>query len=451
MSTEIGSYLADFDKLERTLNGMSGSHYHLLKKNALELFQQQGFPSQQQEAWKYTNTRVFRNQPFKLAQPGTAVELSLQDIHQKYMPGLSCYLITFIDGIYAQDLSDTLPADVQVSSLRSLLHAKQDERNLELFSLLDKRFASLASREQHGFVALNTALSSDGLIIHLCPGQKLEQPIFVLFLSTAYEAQIASYPRILISLDRGAEAQVFEAYHALQDREYVCNSVAEVFIAEQANLEHCRIVCEAPSGMHISRLSVEQKSNSNFQTSVFNFSANLIRNEVQLRVDGEQIVSRLNGLTLASSNARVDNSTVIEHLKPSSESFELYKGIYADRSQGAFSGTIVVHPDAQKTNSMQSSKSLLLADTAQSSTRPQLKIWADDVKCTHGATVGELDQEAMFYLRSRGISESLAKGMLIHAFGSDVIKELKNDSLREFLEQELVGRLAALEPQTEQN
>lgn len=433
-------YLAEFQKMEQGLNGVATSPFHAVRKQALSQFQEIGFPSQEQEEWKYTNTRVFRNSPFKQVSSPARLELTKEQVREQYAPYSDLTLLTFVDGFFSESLSDEFPTGVKLGTIQAELH-KQDS---ELVELLCTHFAKTADTNEHGFIALNTALVQDGALLTVEANQEIAKPICTIFLSSGSEENLASYPRLLLKLEKGAKAEVIEAYHALKDVAYVTNSVSEILLDQEARLEHSRLVFENSAALHVSKLALVQKSNSHFQSSVFNFGGSTIRNDISATLDGEYIESRLNGLNIGSKNQRVDNSTVIDHAKPNSESFELYKGIYADKSQGAFSGTIIVRPDAQKTNAEQSSKSLLLSDTAGANARPQLKIWADDVKCTHGATVGELDEEGLFYLRSRGIRQEEAKNLLIHAFASDVIKEVKSPELREYLENKLMQKLVEL-------
>ena len=274
----------------------------------------------------------------------------------------------------------------------------------------------------------------------------IEHPLQVLYLSTGSSQSSFIPVRNLIVAEAGSSLQVIESYaslanHRTDAEHYFTSAVTEVVCREDAVVEHTKIQHEGKQAAHIARLHVHQSARSTFTSHVFNFGGKLVRNEIHPVLDGERIECYLNGLTVISAEQHTDNTTIIDHAKPNCFSRELYKGIYGGSSSGAFSGTIIVRPDAQKTNAIQSNNSLLLTGDATIDTRPQLKIWADDVKCTHGATVGQLDEDALFYMRSRGINEQLAKALLIHAFASDIVSHITRQPIRDFMEQQLIERL----------
>lgn len=239
--------------------------------------------------------------------------------------------------------------------------------------------------------------------------------------------------------------EVIETYAGINDGGYFTNSVTEIFAKPGAKVRHAKLGFESAQALHLGKIGVRQERDSSVATLAFTIGGALVRNEVDPVLDGTGCEGVLNGLTILDDTQHVDNCTVIDHAQPNSESHELFKGIYLGKSRGVFSGTIIVRQDAQKTNAIQNNQSLLLSDEASIETKPQLKIWADDVKCTHGATVGQLDEDAMFYLRSRGIPLEAARNMLVHAFASDVLREETNESLRAYLETRLLQKLGVVE------
>jgi len=428
-----------FQALETQLNGAKGSSYHLRRQEALASFQKIGFPTPKDEEWKYTNLATLTKIAFALP-PAQEPELSASSLQPFWVPDLDCHKLVFVNGKFSSTLSSfAQESGVSINTISSFLdESKQTDALTESFAA---HFSKHASHEDNAFVALNTSLVQDGVFVKVEKGVKADKPIFVLFVTSEQSDSIISNPRVLIDAGREAEVTVIEKYVDFGGVPNFSNPVTEIAVGENASVDHYRLHVESRQSFHVSNISVDQLSNSRFSTSSFCFGGGLVRNNLEIRLNGENCDSILNGLSALVDGQHVDNHTLVDHIKPHCESRELYKGIYNDESKGVFSGSIIVRPDAQKTNAIQSNQSILLSDKASVDTKPQLKIWADDVKCTHGATIGQLDENALFYIRSRGVPKEEARNILVHAFASDVINQVKHEALKEHLEEELIKKL----------
>ncbi len=324
-----------------------------------------------------------------------------------------------------------LPRGAVVGSLQQLLGSKPD--------VVRSLFGELAELDDAPFTALNTAFGGDGAFVFVPDGVVVEKPIELIFVSHSASGASMSHPRNLLHLGRESRATVVERYFGQSGDRYFTNVVNEITLGDAASLDHYKVQRENRDSYHIAMTQVQQAKQSRFSSHYFSFGGALARNELNCVLDGEHIECVLNGTYQASGDQLMDQRTRIEHAFPDCDSFELYKGILDDRARGVFNGKIYVHPDAQKTDAKQSNQVLLLSDDAVIDTKPQLEIYADDVKCTHGATVGDLDEGAMHYLRSRGIPADLARSMLIYAFANDVVRGVSVDSVRRHVQRILVA------------
>ena len=366
-----------------------------------------------------------------------AASISRQQIDQLAPHQDNSIRLVFLNGQFQSELSDPAESGSEVVDLAGLFKTGS---NADLLRLVRKHLGHHAKFEENSCLALNTAFFGDGAVIHVHANTTLRKPVQVVFIATQAQGSV-SFPRLLIVADQASQLTCIEQYVGNDSETYFTSAVTEVVVAEKAQVDHYKLVQEGAAASHIGAMHIHQANDSIFRTHCFSFGGKLVRNEVMPIVDGERCVCTMNGLSVLSASQHVDNATVIDHAKPNSESHELYKGIYNDQSRGVFSGTIIVRPDAQKTNAYQSNQSLLLSDKASSQSRPQLKIWADDVKCSHGATVGQLNQDALFYLRSRGIGLTEARNMLVQAFVSELVGGVKLEPLRNFLNAELAAKL----------
>lgn len=401
-----------------------------LRQEAFRRFENLGFPTTRQEEWRFTNVKCIAETEFALAEippPLSRETISPFVLDEDYLR------LVFVNGHYVGDLSETAAAP-QGTVVSSLSAALADQP-----ALIKDHLEQLSSGDNACFAALNSAFIRDGAFVHVPRGVVVERPIHLLFISTGSSSPTASHPRNLIIAQRDSQATIIESYVGLNDGVYLTNAVTEVSVAENAVVDHCKLQQESAHGYHVATTQVRQQRASRFSSHYFSLGGQLVRNEVNVTLDDEGCECTLNGLYIAAGDQHMDNRTRIDHTKPHCTSHELYKGILDERAKGVFNGIIYVHPDAQKTDAKQSNRVLLLSDDAVIDTKPQLEIYADDVKCTHGATVGQIDETALYYLRSRGISEDLARSLLVFAFGNEIANELKLEAIRAHVERFLLA------------
>ena len=441
-SKELDRYLADFERFEK--NGWTGgpSWVHQIRKAAISRFAELGFPTTQHEEWKYTSVSPIVKVPFMTADDElhglTKESLSLHTLGQA-----ACAQLVFVNGRYSPALSSlrSLPEGVKAGSLAMALSGDP--------AAVEPHLGRHAGYQDHSFVALNTAFLQDGAFVSIPKGKVVETPIHMLFVSTtsfggAHDRRgkaIVSHPRNLILAGDDSQAMVIESYIGLNNALYFTNVVTEIVAGESAVVAHYKLQRESEEAFHISTVQASLSHSSNFSSHSIDLGGALVRNDVNAVLDGQGIECTLDGLYMVAGRQHVDNHTRIDHVKPHCSSRELYKGVLGGRSKGVFNGKIYVHKDAQKTDAKQTNKNLLLSEDAVINTKPQLEIYADDVKCTHGTTIGQLDQEAIFYLRSRGIDLEAARGLLTYAFASEMIGRIKVEPVRAQLEHLLLARL----------
>jgi Fe-S cluster assembly protein SufD len=335
--------------------------------------------------------------------------------------------LVFVDGFFQAELStlDSMPEGVSVTTFSSAL--QRDEE------VLKAHCGSHAELEGHAFIALNTAFAREGVFLHVKSGTAVSQPIQLFFLQTEDEVARRFHPRNLFVVEDNCELSLIETYLGLGENVYLCNPVTEVSVGDNSMVDHYKIQKESREAFHIAASQVTQGRDSRYSVHVIDVGASIVRNDLGCKLDGEGGLATLNGLYLLNGTQHVDNYTTLEHAKAHCESWELFKGILDNKANGAFRGRIIVREGAQKTDSKQTNQNLLLSDDSYVNTKPQLEIYADDVKCTHGATIGQLDSSALFYLRSRGIPEEAARTLLIYAFASELLEGVKIDPLKEKL------------------
>jgi len=440
--TNQNTWVADnFSRLEQRLNGHAKANpVHELRKKAFLHFNELGFPNRRNEDWKYTDVSQISKANFELlpAAPGnlpSAADIASQVLEE------SAACLVFVNGFFVKELSKEAKSgnDFAVHSFQELLQQGNDNSNS---SILRNNLENYSNFKDHSFVALNTAFVADGAFIRIPANVQIEKPIQLLFVTTTEQSQALIQPRLLIIADEGSSCTIVESHLGLSENVYFCNVVTEAKVATNAKVEHYKIQLESASAFHVSNLQIHQADNSQFTTQQFGFGGALVRNEIHPLLDGENIESSIFGLTVINGSQHIDNHTVIDHAKPNCLSNELFKGIYSGKSTGVFNGTIIVRQDAQKTNAIQTNNSLLLSPDASVDTRPQLKIWANDVKCTHGATIGALDRDSLFYLRARGIDEQTATKMLTEAFAVEVLDKIGIPQLKESIQKILAEKLA---------
>ncbi len=427
------TYVADFASSERELGGPEW--LRAVRKKAIGHFEALGFPTQKHEQWKFTNLATLLRIPFKpaiLGRPGGVVAENLEPFT---FGVLKTSQLVFVNGRYAPRLSylRSLPEGVRVAPLAEMLRAEPET--------LEKHLTRYAQFEDDPFVALNTAFFQDGAYVEVPKGTVVGEPIHLLFVSTSRDLPIVAHPRNLILMGAGSQATVIESYAGWAPDVTFTNAVTEVAPGPAAVLDHYKIQREAETASHIATMTVHQDRDSSFSSHSISFGGNLVRNYVHtlFRAPGGSLI--LNGLYMTSGTQQADNYTRIDHVAPACTSVELYRGILGGKSRGVFNGNIYVRKDAQKTVARQTNKNLLLSKEAFVDSTPGLEILADDVKCNHSSTIGQLDENAVFYLRSRGIDEEAARNILTYAFAADVVNQVKVAPVRIKLDQLIVSRL----------
>jgi Fe-S cluster assembly protein SufD len=424
----VDRFVADFARSAASLPGANVPWLARLRRAALDRFAQRGLPGPRDEDWKYTSVAAIAKRPFAVPAQAGSVDV---DIDAFALAGMASHRLVFVNGRYAPGLSQVgrLPAGVTLQSLAQTLERAPDA----LEPLLGE------DRYQTVFAALNAAFMADGVHLHLPRGTVVAEPIHALFVCTATDAAI--HPRNVVVAGEGAQATLIEHYVGLDGAAALTNAVTQLFVAADASVAHYKLQQEPARALHIGGIHAAQSRASRLESHSIALGAALARNDITTSFDAEGCEAVLNGLFLVSGRQHVDHHTRIDHAKPRGTSREYYKGIVDGAARGVFNGKVIVHPGAQKTNAQLSSRNLLLSKSAEIDTKPELSIDADDVKCTHWATVGQLDDNAMFYLRSRGVDEAMARALLTYAFAHDVIERVRVAPLRAMLERILVERL----------
>lgn len=434
VAREKENYSAACRAFTKTRSGIDQPWLTALREKAVESFQGLPFPTTRDEEWKYTNVAPVLRTQFR-----QMLDLDLSGVTAKRLESLTFpeangSRLVFVNGIYAAELSSTsgLPAGVLVSNLAELTPGNPAGAT--------ERLGSLASYEQDAFTALNTALIGDGAAVFLPRGQTIEQPIHLLFLTAASE-QIVAYPRVLIVAEEGAVATIVESYASPLSDVYFNNAVTEVIVNAGASLDHYRLQQESERAFHIGATKVRQERGSRYRSLAISLGADICRHTLDVEHRAEQIETVIDGLYVVTGNQHVDNHTTIDHAHPHCQSSQLYKGILDGRARAVFNGKVLVREGALLTDARQLNKNLLLASTTTVDTKPQLEILADDVKCSHGATVGQLEDDEIFYLASRGISPERARALLTFGFAEELIGRIGLASVRTRLDRAVLDKL----------
>ncbi|MBI2061120.1 MAG: Fe-S cluster assembly protein SufD [Nitrospirae bacterium] len=448
-------YLSHFERMGRT-RGVDGSPWiEALRTAAMARFAEIGFPTPQDEDWKYTNVSPIAKTAFNPAtrDPADSVRLRL---FKEAMVEPGPHVLVFVNGAHAPEISTIrrLPGGARV---QSLLEAADESK-----SIVESHLGRHALFRDRAFTALNTAFIHDGAFVHIPKGIEVRDPIHLLFIATTRafhgessrgprsEAEGAthgepwvSHPRNLIVVEEGASAAVVETYVGHEEGVYFTNAVTEVAAGPGARVEHYKVQRESGSAFHVAAVQARQARDSRFTSFSLSLGGALTRNDYGVVLAEEGSECDMDGLYMADGRRHVDTHTLIDHARPGCRSSEVYRGVLDGSARGVFNGRIVVRPDAIKTDATQSNKNLLLSEEASVKTKPQLEIFADDVKCAHGATVGQLDEDAMFYLRSRGLDREAASTVLTYAFANEVLSRIRREALRGYLEKLVASRLPA--------
>jgi Fe-S cluster assembly protein SufD len=419
-------YVASFRALEREFAARDPQWLLRLRREAIESFARLGFPTVHDEEWRFTNVAPLAKVLFQAAPDET--ETWIAEGLEAALPGGSEIRLVFVNGFYSERLSAVqgLPRGVEARNLAGLFREKDGAAEAHL--------ARYADHRAHPFVAMNTALWRDGAYLRFPKGTVLDRPVHIVHVSTAGEVPLASFPRNLIVAERETQVTVVESYLGLGRGVCFSNAVTEIVAGENTVLDHYKLQRENDRSFHIGALRVYADRNANAASCTVSLGGELVRNEVAAVLDAEGADCTLHGLYLARGRQHVDNHTTLDHAKPHGSSREVYHGILAGHATAVFNGRIIVRPGAMKTDAVQRNRNLLLSPDAVVDTKPQLEIYNNDVRCTHGATIGQLDAEALFYLRSRGIGEDEARNILIYAFAADIVERVKTPGVRAWVE-----------------
>ncbi len=414
--------LASFMAFENKGDIDLDSNVHKIRTEAIETFEKLGFPTKKDEEWKYTSLKtILKNDYSVFPKIGKTVELKY--VKEYFLHEIDSYKIVFVDGAYNSFLSDTTHEEADVCLLSAAL--KKPKYKM----IIDHYFDNITSKKD-GFSSLNTAFSVEGAFINIPKNTILEKPIQILYFSTGSEKEILLQPRNLVIVGENSHVQIYERHQSLDNNAILTNCVLEIFAHKRAIIDYYKVQNDKENASIIDNTYVQQRQNSIVSINTFTFGGKLTRNNIEVFHEGEHITSNLNGITIIEGKQHVDNHTVINHKYENCESNELYKGIYDDSATGVFNGKVIVDQKAQKTNAFQQNDNILVGDKASINAKPQLEIFADDVKCSHGCTIGQLDEKALFYLQSRGIPKKEAKALMLFAFGNDVVEKIKIPALK---------------------
>ena len=433
VTNETDSYLQKFEQFEQLAE--QPSWLVSLRKAGISSFEQQGFPTLGDEDWRYTNVAPIVRLPFKPVFKAPVGSVAAEVLDRAPFRGLCGSRLVFVDGHYSSDLSlhRPLPAGVKVVNLAEALAGDS--------STLEKHLGRYAPAQSNAFAALNQAFFPDGAFIYVPCGISVPEPIQLIFISSGDQIGAATHPRNLIIAEASSKATVIESYLGAGKAAGLTNGVTELVAGDNAGLELLKFQDETLESFHVATIHGQFSRGSSVKIHSFALGARLSRNNIRVRLAGESLECILNGLYLTKDEQLADHHMIVEHAEPHCASHEYFNGILDDKSKGVFHGRIYVHQIAQKTDAKQTNKNLLLSDDATVYTKPQLEIYADDVKCTHGATVGQLNEEAIFYLRSRGLGMDTARQMLIHAFAGEIIERVRCEPAREELDKLVWERL----------
>ncbi|MFV8336752.1 Fe-S cluster assembly protein SufD [Flavobacterium sp. RSP29] len=398
------------------------SELHDVRTTAIKNFENKGFPTKKDEAWKYTSLNAILKNDFTVF-PKQENAVEFNHVKKYFLHEIDTYKVVFIDGIFSSHLSSTTHDGIDVCLMSSALTKPKYKM------IIDDYFNQIASKEE-SLTSLNTAFAIEGAYIHIPKSKVADKPIEIMYFSTGNEAALLVQPRNLVIVGENSHVQIIERHQSLTENPVLTNSVTEIFAQKHAIVDYYKIQNDALEANLIDNTFVSQQKESHVSVHTFSFGGNLTRNNLNFYHFGERLTSTLNGITIIGEKQHVDHHTLVKHSTPNCESFQDYKGIYSDRSTGVFNGKVYVEKDAQKTNAFQKSNNILLSDKATINAKPQLEIFADDVKCSHGCTIGQLDETAMFYMQARGIPKKEAKALLMYAFSNAVIENIKIPELK---------------------
>lgn len=398
------------------------SDLHDIRTSAIKTFETKGFPTKKEEAWKYTSLNSILKNDFSVF-PKNEKQIDFAEVRKYFLHEIDTYKVVFIDGIFSSFLSSTTHDGIDVCLMSSALTKPKYKEIIE-------QYFNKAANKEESLTSLNTAFANEGAYINIPKGKAAEKPVEIMYFSTGSESALLVQPRNLIIVGENAHVQIIERHQSLNENSVLTNSVTEIFASERAVVDYYKIQNDNLEASLIDNTYIAQQGKTNVSVHTFSFGGNITRNNLNFYHHGERIDSTLKGITIIGEKQHVDHHTLVHHSQPNCESHQNYKGIYADRSTGVFNGKIYVEKEAQKTDAFQQNNNILIGDKSTINAKPQLEIFADDVKCSHGCTIGQLDDRAMFYMRSRGIPQKEAKALLMYAFSNEVIESIKIPELK---------------------
>ena len=410
----------------------TNSDIHEIRSEAFQNFEDLGFPTKKLEDWKYTSLNTVLKQDYSLFHKKEN-SVQLADVQKYFIHDIDAYKLVFIDGKYSSFLSETTHDTFDVCLMSSALTKPKYK------AVIENYFNKIAKKDN--LTSLNTAFANEGAYIYIPRNVEVEKPIQIINFTTGSEAATMLQPRNLIVVEQNAHVQIIERHQSLTSNPVLTNAVTEIFAAKDATVDLYKIQNDDKSASLVDNSYIEQKSSSVVSVHTFSFGGNITRNNLNFYQRGEHIDSILKGITILEGKQHVDHHTLVHHIEPNCESHQDYKGIYNERSTGVFNGKVVVDKEAQKTNAYQKSNNVLLSDKATINAKPQLEIFADDVKCSHGCTIGQLDDDALFYMQQRGIPEKEGKALLMFAFANTVLESVKIPEVKQRIARIIASKL----------
>jgi len=408
------------------------SHIHDVRSEAIKVFENEGFPTKKEEDWKYTSLNSVLKHDYSVF-PKHEKDVEYNDVKKYFIHEIDSYKIVFIDGKYSSHLSQTTHDGMDICLMSSALNKPKYQL------IIDNYFNKIASKDS--LTSLNTAFSQEGAYIQIPKNKMVDKPIQIIHFSTGNEAALMNQPRNLIVVNENSHVQIIERHQSLTDNPVLTNCVTEIFANKRAIVDYYKIQNDNENASLIDNTFINQKQESVCSVHTFSFGGKLTRNNLNFYQNGERIDSTLKGVTIIGNKQHVDHNTLVHHIEPNCESHQDYKGIYDGNSTGVFNGKVLVNREAQKTNAFQANNNILVSDKATINTKPQLEIFADDVKCSHGCTIGQLDESALFYMKSRGIPEKEAKGLLMYAFSNNVLSSVKIPEIKQRITKIIASKL----------
>jgi Fe-S cluster assembly protein SufD len=422
---------SSFLVFENELNGQAQSSVHAHRREAFQRFLQMGFPSKRHEEWRYTNLKPILKHDYRIF-PNEDAAVDFKDIKSFFLSDQDTYKLVFVDGVYSSWLSETTHQGFDVCTFSNMLARYKD--------VSDQYFAKALPKDEH-LASVNTAFAKEGAFIRIKKNVTADKPVELLFITSDHGQELMTQPRNLVVVEENAEVTIIELHQSLSSSPVLTNVATEIFALRDSRLNYYKIQNDNESAALIDSTSVKQYRNSSVNVGTFAFGNKFIRNNLNFFLEEEHTESTLDGITIIGDRQIVDHHTLVDHKVPNGYSDQMYKGIYDGNAKGVFNGKVMVHPHAQKTNAFQQNNNVLLTDKASIDTKPQLEIYADDVKCSHGCTIGQLDDDALFYMMTRGIPEKEGKALLLYAFANNALRNVKLPALRKRLNKQIADKL----------